>query len=166
MSPKYLGYNSIQKTTAKSQSEDDSNNSLDQDGEDMVKIFAAFHDRMKQKVKSKQELISTECEKTIQNMFQLANELVSRQKKEIEAKVNEYNHKFEELEDEKLSIIKKLRSEREKYLRVHDSIIVELLKNEVAQEKTNQMFEKKLTSFINDTSNQLKSLPIIENHLK
>jgi hypothetical protein len=40
-------------------------------------------DRMEKKVKSKQEYISTECEKTIQNMSRLTNELVSRQKKEM-----------------------------------------------------------------------------------
>lgn len=34
---------------------------------------------------------------------------------------------------------------------MHDLIVVELLKNEVAQEKTNQIFEKKLASFINGT---------------
>ncbi|RGB36779.1 hypothetical protein C1646_813785 [Rhizophagus diaphanus] len=160
MSQKYSGHNSLQKAF-----EHDSNNSLDQDGEDMVKIFAAFHDRMENKVKSKQDHISNECNKIIQNMSRLTNELVSRQKNEIEDKVNEYRRKFEELEDEKLSIVKKLRSEKEKYLQMHDLIVVELLKNEVAQEKTNQIFEKKLASFINDTSNQLKSLPAAQNPL-
>ncbi|PKC05916.1 hypothetical protein RhiirA5_360734, partial [Rhizophagus irregularis] len=110
--------------------------------------------RMENKVKSKQDHISNECEKIIQDMSRLTNELVSRQKKEIEDKVNEYRRKFEELEDEKLSIVKKLRSEKEKYLQMHDLIVVELLKNEVAQEKTNQIFEKKLASFINVTKNR------------
>ena len=37
-----------------------------------------------------------------------------------------------------------------------DLIVVELLKNEVAQEKTNQTFEKKLASFIDGTDEQRK----------
>jgi len=48
---------------------------------------------------------------------------------------------------------------------MHDLIVAELLKNEVAQEKTNQTFEKKLASFIDDTSSQLKSPPIVRNSL-
>jgi hypothetical protein len=38
---------------------------------------------MEKKAKNKQKHISTECEKVIQNMSQLANELVLRQKKEM-----------------------------------------------------------------------------------
>lgn len=38
---------------------------------------------MENKVKSKQDHISNECEKIIQDMSRLTNELVSRQKKEM-----------------------------------------------------------------------------------
>ncbi|RIA82906.1 hypothetical protein C1645_880802 [Glomus cerebriforme] len=154
MPQKYSERNIIQKAPAKFSSDDDSINSH---GEDIAKIFTAFNDHMEKKDKSKQKHISAECEKTIQNMSRLSNELVLRQKKEIDAKVNEYRRKFEELEDEKLSIVKKLKSEKMKYLQVLDLIVVELFKVEVAQEKTNQTFEKKLASFIDDTSSLLKS---------
>ncbi|KAF0504112.1 hypothetical protein F8M41_019623 [Gigaspora margarita] len=146
------------------QSEDESGNSPDQDGgEDIVQIFAAFNNRMEKKVKDKQRKLSSECDTMIQQISEFAHELVSRQKQEIDAKINEYKRKHEELDEEKLTIVKKLRSEEAKYLQLHDSIIYELDKIEIAQMEANQAFEKKFLSFIEDTNGQLQNLLIKNN---
>ncbi|CAG8550669.1 3271_t:CDS:2, partial [Cetraspora pellucida] len=133
-------------------SDDESGNSPDQDGgDDIVQIFTAFNnlkDRMEKRVKDKQRKLSSECDSVIQQISEFAHELVSRQKQEIDAKINEYKRKYEELDEEKLTIVKKLRSEEAKYLQLHDSIICELDKIDLAQMETNQEFEKKYLSFI------------------
>ena len=49
----------------------------------MIRMKKFIIDHVEKKDKSKQKHLSTECEKTIQNMLHLANELVSRQKKEM-----------------------------------------------------------------------------------
>ncbi|KAF0504114.1 hypothetical protein F8M41_019623 [Gigaspora margarita] len=75
--------------------------------------------------------------------------------KRSDAKINEYKRKHEELDEEKLTIVKKLRSEEAKYLQLHDSIIYELDKIEIAQMEANQAFEKKFLSFIEGNANLL-----------
>ncbi|CAG8555362.1 10227_t:CDS:2 [Acaulospora morrowiae] len=159
MPPKYQGRKTFHKVPSLP-SDDDSRNSPEQEGDDIVQIFAAFHNRMERKAKDMQRRLSSDCETVIQHITEMAHELVFRQKQELEAKVKGYKRKQEELEEENLAVIKKLRSEEAKYLRLHDSIISELDKVEMAQMKTIQAFEKKYSSFIDDSNDQLQS-PIV-----
>ncbi|CAG8449601.1 1899_t:CDS:2 [Diversispora eburnea] len=138
MPPKYQNRKVIHKLP----SDDSGNNSPDQEGDDFVQIFAAFHNQMEKKVKDKQKKLATECDKTIQHILDLSNELVSRQRQEIDEKANEYKSKLEELEEDRLAIIKKLRSEEIKYLQLHNSVINEFENIEMAQLETIQKFEK------------------------
>ncbi|KAG9290466.1 hypothetical protein G9A89_002441 [Geosiphon pyriformis] len=148
MPPKYTK----RKTLAKS--DDEGFNSPEQDGEDIVKIFAAVHSRMEKKAKYKQKKLSLECDTTIKCISDLAHELAIRHKQDLyvptkkESKIKQYSAKQEELEEERLSIVKKLRSEEAQYLQIHDSIVNELIKFEVSQLKANQAFERKYGSFI------------------
>ncbi|CAG8802466.1 32821_t:CDS:2, partial [Racocetra persica] len=108
--------------------------------------------RMEKRVKDKQRKLSSECDTMIQQISEFAHEL-SVQQLELtftisDARINEYKRKYEELDEEKLTIVKKLRSEEAKYLQLHDSIICELDKIEIAQMETNQEFEQKYLSFI------------------
>ncbi|RHZ70262.1 hypothetical protein Glove_273g9 [Diversispora epigaea] len=158
MPPKYQNRKVIHKLP--SDDNDSGNNSPDQEGDDFVQIFAAFHNQMEKKVKDKQKKLSTECDKTIQHILDLSNELVSRQRQEIDEKVNEYKSKLEELEEDRLVIIKKLKSEEMKYLQLHNSIINEFDNIEMAQLETIQTFEENYCSFIDDLSDRLQS-PIV-----
>ncbi|CAG8461989.1 8719_t:CDS:2 [Funneliformis caledonium] len=81
MSKRYPGRKNTQRAPKKLTSDGDDSN--DNDGEDLLKIFKAFHERMEKKTINKQKHLSAECDKTIQHVSQLANELILRQKKEM-----------------------------------------------------------------------------------
>ncbi|CAG8606001.1 6218_t:CDS:2, partial [Ambispora leptoticha] len=147
MPPRYPSRNKAPPQPPKSS--DESSVSPDQeDGDDIIQIFAALHNRMEKKAKQKQSRLASECDATIQYITDLSAELVKRHKFELNTKIGEYKRKHEELEQERLDIVKKLRLEEAKYLQNHDTILNELIKSETAQLKTYQAFERKYGSFI------------------
>ncbi|CAG8516121.1 10056_t:CDS:2 [Ambispora gerdemannii] len=143
MPPKYPGRNNKAPPQPPKSSDESSVSPDKEDGDDIIQIFAAFHNRMEKKAKQKQSRLASECDATIQYINDLATELVKRHKFEFE-----YKRKHEELEQERLDIVKKLRLEEVKYLQNHDIILNELIKSETAQLKTYHAFERKYGSFI------------------
>ncbi|CAH1767198.1 4705_t:CDS:2, partial [Entrophospora sp. SA101] len=117
--------------------ESQSNNSSEQNGEDMVQMFSVFQTRMEKKVRDRQEKLENDCNKTMQQMRK-------------EMKVNKYKNQYQEYKEEKYSILERLKSENLKLLQNYKSIVNELARVEMSQMKEFQIFEKKYNSFIEE----------------
>ncbi|CAJ0760018.1 15724_t:CDS:2 [Entrophospora sp. SA101] len=127
------GYDTQPQTKKESQS----NNSSEQNGEDMVQMFSVFQTRMEKKVRDRQEKLENDCNKTMQQMRK-------------EMKVNKYKNQYQEYKEEKYSILERLKSENLKLLQNYKSIVNELARVEMSQMKEFQIFEKKYNSFIEE----------------
>ncbi|KNC96737.1 uncharacterized protein SPPG_07945 [Spizellomyces punctatus DAOM BR117] len=106
---------SSQQSSSGSLQENSGELARDSPDEDMANILAAIKNRMRKKAADREKKLHSECDRLCQKIRDSTHEHVSKQEQAIEALMTEHEQHMEDLMEERVNIIQKLKNETEKF---------------------------------------------------
>ncbi|TPX69751.1 hypothetical protein SpCBS45565_g02160 [Spizellomyces sp. 'palustris'] len=114
-----------QQSSSGSLQEDSGELARDSPDEDMANILAAIKNRMSKKAADREKKLHSECDRLCQKIRDTTHEHVSKQEQAIEALVTEHEQHMDDLMEERLNILQKLKNEAEKFKQIREIYLQE-----------------------------------------